>query len=453
MGAKKVKAITVVRTGKLIPEIHAPERVKALTQHLRKLKPDGSAPYFKWMQQALPAPERLKRQICYGCISGCNRTSYESPEGEKGKLLCTAGDFYKPLARSFYGNSNEVPFEAARLCNRYGIDIMFIQSVARWLQQCHLQGLLTEAEIDLPLSRIGSGEFIEELLRQISFRQDFGQALAEGMAATAGAIGGKARELFTHGAYDKMDRPLTYSPRLYLPNALLYALEFKKQTALLHRIVYTLIPWKYWSDGLPDSPASSGLVQQIMKRYWDFDGDFTSYAGQAQLAKAIQNRVYAQDNLILCDKTWSIVLTGNPDEPMISPDLEAELIQAVTGIKMDTAEFLRTGERVFNLQRALYIREGHRGVAEDTLPDSVFNEPLETEHNNAECLVPGKDGRPVSRKGATLDKPEFEEMRRDYYRISGWDPATGYPTAKILKALELSEVAADLKHRGLIEDG
>jgi aldehyde:ferredoxin oxidoreductase len=452
MGSKLLKAIAVLRTKKIIPPVYDVERLKELTHHLKQLKPDGSEPYFKWMQQEKTVQERLKRQICYGCISGCNRMSFESTDGEKGKLLCTAGDYYKPLARSYYGESNEVPFKATRLCDRYGIDITFILSLIRWLHQCHLRGLLKEEDIGIPISKIGSSEFIEHLVRQVSFKQGFGKVLAEGIDAAAGAVGGKAQELLTLSAYDKMDRPLTYSPRLYLPNALLYALEFKKQTALLHRIVYTLIPWKFWSDGLSGSPVSSRLVQRIMKSYWDFDGDFASYEGQAKLAKAIQNRVYAQDNLVLCDKAWSIVFTGIPEEPMVSPDLEAELFSTITGRNMATAEFLKTGERMFNLQRAIYLREGHQGIKEDTLPDSIFNLPLETEHNNAECVIPGKEGHPVSRKGATLNRAEFEKMRRDYYRISGWDIATGYPTANILNDLNLNDVSADLKRRKIIEN-
>ena len=50
----------------------------------------------------------------------------------------------------------------------------------------------------------------------------------------------------------------------------------------------------------------------------------------------------------------------------------------------------------------------------------------------------------VKRKGATLDRNDFEQLKIEYYRLRGWDAETGLPTEDKLKALGLVDVAADL---------
>jgi aldehyde:ferredoxin oxidoreductase len=63
--------------------------------------------------------------------------------------------------------------------------------------------------------------------------------------------------------------------------------------------------------------------------------------------------------------------------------------------------------------------------------------------------VPGRGGRPKSRKGALVDKGEFERMRDEYYGYRGWDAASGLQTISKLEGLDLRDVAQDLKKRKL----
>jgi aldehyde:ferredoxin oxidoreductase len=67
---------------------------------------------------------------------------------------------------------------------------------------------------------------------------------------------------------------------------------------------------------------------------------------------------------------------------------------------------------------------------------------------NPDLIVPGPQGRPVSRKGVTLDRNDFEQLKIEYYRLRGWDAETGLPTEDKLKALGLTDVAADLNPYG-----
>ena len=64
--------------------------------------------------------------------------------------------------------------------------------------------------------------------------------------------------------------------------------------------------------------------------------------------------------------------------------------------------------------------------------------------------MPGKNGEIVSRKGAKIDRKDFEDLKSEYYDLRGWDIASRLPTEKKLLELDLADIAADLKARGLI---
>ena len=85
----------------------------------------------------------------------------------------------------------------------------------------------------------------------------------------------------------------------------------------------------------------------------------------------------------------------------------------------DENELYRLGERVFNLQRAILIREGHQGREDDTLPEPFYTVPLQTDRHNPECLVPGKEGQVITKKGTVLDREKFETLKDEYYALRG----------------------------------
>ncbi|RLI41614.1 aldehyde:ferredoxin oxidoreductase, partial [Candidatus Bathyarchaeota archaeon] len=90
--------------------------------------------------------------------------------------------------------------------------------------------------------------------------------------------------------------------------------------------------------------------------------------------------------------------------------------------------FMKTGERIWNLIRAFNVREGI-GRKEDTLPLRIFEDPLPS----------------GIAKGKVLPKEHFEKMLKEYYVLRGWDPETGIPTYEKLKELELEDVAKSLR--------
>jgi aldehyde:ferredoxin oxidoreductase len=124
----------------------------------------------------------------------------------------------------------------------------------------------------------------------------------------------------------------------------------------------------------------------------------------------------------------------------------------VTGREISEQELYRIGERVFNLQRAILAREGHFGKDEDQLPETWYDKPLRGDPTNPECLVPGKNGEALSRKGAVVDRADFERTRDEYYRLRGWDPVTGLQSGARLEELGLIGVADGLSQKRLARD-
>jgi aldehyde:ferredoxin oxidoreductase len=166
----------------------------------------------------------------------------------------------------------------------------------------------------------------------------------------------------------------------------------------------------------------------------------------------IQDREYAKDCLVLCSFLWPVLDIANSDDYAGDPSLESQLLSAVTGWEISEQELYRTGERVFNLQRAILVREGHRGKDEDQLPETWFTKPLKGDPTNPECLVPGKNGEALSRKGSVVDRAEFERTKDEYYRLRGWDPVTGLQSRARMEELGLTGIADGLLQKRLARD-
>jgi len=101
----------------------------------------------------------------------------------------------------------------------------------------------------------------------------------------------------------------------------------------------------------------------------------------------------------------------------------------VIGAKLTEAELLKIGERLWNLERAILVREGRRRDT-DALPDYLFT-------------LTNLLGSPP------VDKKKFEGLKDTYYTLRGWNPSTGIPTRAKLEELGLKDVADELKSRGI----
>jgi aldehyde:ferredoxin oxidoreductase len=443
MGSKNLKAIVVA--GDKRPRAADPERLSTLADRILELRRDT---WLGWLNEL---PDRTRSRPCYGCGIGCFRRSYEEG-GRRYKAFCQAMHAYAGPASRYQKDYAGVLLHAVRLCDRYGLDTTVMQPLIDWLGNCFKEGLLNEKATGLPLSRIGSAEFIETLTRMIALREGFGDVLARGMIKAAPEIGKRAQELLTTQVLTRAGESRDYDPRLVLTNTLLYATEPRRPINQVHELTHALWLWLNWNRGVEPCFLSYNDFRKVAENFWGGPAaaDFTNYTGKALAAKKIQDRAYAKESTILCDFLWPIIWVRFAEDHTGDPAMESRVLSAITGRQIDQAGLARIGERVFNQQRAVLLRQGWGGRRDDRLLDYLHDEPLPFVFFNPDCIVPGPNGEMISRKGTRIAREDFEALKDEYYTLRGWDVATGLPTEKGLRELDLADVATDLKTRGLL---
>ena len=448
MGSKNLKAVVVRAGNKIRPVAADPEKLNSLAERVYQLRVNNFEDYGHLL------PLNMQMKACYGCISGCTRGIYENESGRKFKSLCQAASVYIGPATKYYGAEKgaEANRLANQLCDLYGLDTAVLSPLIDWLGQCYRNGILSDKETGLPLSRIGSLEFITRLVQQLSFREGFGDILARGTLKAAMYIGKDSMKLVHSVLITRANETRDYDPRLILANAMIYATEPRRAIQLLHSIALPLARWINWREGYQDAHLSTKAFQEIAETYWGGTeaGDLSTAEGKALAARNIQNYGYVKESLIVCDLSWPIYQVKEFDEEIGRSTLESRIVSAVTGRHLNEEELIKTGERIFNLQRAILLRQGRPGREGDVLFEYLFQEPVDGFFFNPDCIVPGTDGQEYSRMGAILGRDEFENMKTEYYALRGWDNDSGLPTEEKFKDLDLGDIADELREKGLM---
>ena len=449
MGSKKLKAVAVKGSGSR-PKVAHPEKLSELTKYLREAQ-QGRGMFLLRLPNWPQTDEGIRQQVCYGCIIGCYRVSYKASDGEEGKFFCQSSEFYKKPALDYYGARNEVPFHVNRLCNQYGLDTKALANIIEWLSRCHKADILTDDDIGIPISKLGSIEFIETLVKKISLREDFGDTLAQGIHRAADSLGDKAKEILSNYLYKTSQTSGYYDGRTYITTGLFYAMEPREPIAQLHTVCRLARRWKNWADGLKGAYLSSDVIHAIAQRFWgsQLAADFSTYEGKALAAKKIQDREYVIACLVLCGNSYPNTDVPYSEDHVGDSAIESKVYSAVTGNEVGEEELDGIGERVFNLQRAILVREGHQGREDDHPAEFNFTVPTVADFTNPDCIVPGKDGELISRKGAVIDREKYEEMLDEYYQLRGWDIPSGLQTKAKLEELHLGDISRQLEQRGL----
>jgi len=446
MGSKNLKAVAVRGGGRI--SVANPERYGELADRARQLRKGMGMGITPGTDQRM----KLKKDYCFGCPGAfCFRGTYRASNGKEGKFMCGSATFYILRARKYYGEWNEVPFLASMACNEYGVDTHQMDTMMQWLAKCHQAGILTEENTGIPLSKQGSLEFIETLVKKIALREGFGDVLGQGTIRAASALGKGAEDLLTDYITDTGHFALIENPRMYVSTGLLYAMEPRQPMSQLNEMgsLNLWLMWVYKQDG---AFVSNDVFRAIGKRLFGSEAsvDFTTYEGKALAAKMIQDRECAKESLILCSYLFPVMFSRQTEDRVGDPSLESKLLSAVTGREVDEEGLYRVGERVFNLQRAILAGEGHRGRESDRISGYNFTKPLKFDLHNPELLSPGPGDAVVSKRGAVLDREKFEALKSEYYGLRGWDVATGLQTSTKLGEIGLSDVAAELGRRELL---
>jgi aldehyde:ferredoxin oxidoreductase len=421
MGSKNLKAIVVQGTGN--PKVADPEKLKELNRYTIQISKrlDLTIPPDVTMSGHGHLLEKIGKGKCYQCGLVCIRNKYRY--GNRSDLedyrRCEAMEYYMPWKYGYDDEPVDTFYNAPILANDYSICTFELRSTINWLYECYRSDSLTEEETGLPLSKIGTEEFLQKLLYSITYREGLGELLAEGLFRAGKQVPEKARNLLNPGILPVGEND-AYMPRSSVVHALLDPMEPRMSRPLFHAGFARAARMTNMMN--PDvSPVTDEVFRQIAREFWGSEAaaDAASYKGKALAAVNIQNRAYLEDSLGLCDSAWPIAYSFSKPDPAGDPDLEAKLYSAVTG--NNSSELDLVMERVFTIQRLIMIREGR------TLPDDDY--PYE-----------GNFEMKVDLPGKPLDRDKYLQMLKEYYRLRGWDETLGIPLYSTLERLGIEDM-------------
>ncbi len=406
MGSKNLKAIAVRGTGGV--KVAEPERFIAgvascyatlddpYTEHfhqtgtpgvLELVHEYGAMPTRNFQQGENPEYGKLTGEVladtlsvrkrmgmgCPACPIACGRVSrVDNPDFEG----LGAGPEYETIGMfgsSCYTNDFEPVCKANFICNRMGMDTISAGNSIACVMEMYEAGIIPAEDIGFPLP-FGDAEGMVRLTQMIADREGFGDLLAEGAW--------RMTEHYGHTEYfmgvKKQEFP-SYDGRALQGMALGYATQPRGACHIRGELqdldLYGQVGWRVTTDRGLDA---------VDPLRWD---------DKPELAVDVQDWFCLIDSCGVCNFVWFM---GCHEDQM------RELIEAATGIDMGGHEgFMRTGDRIFNLE-TLFNRRAGMTAADDTLPERMLKTPM-------------PDG-PAKGHVCQLDK-----MLPPYYELRGWD--------------------------------
>ncbi len=334
------------------------------------------------------------KKACFACPLSCGRISEikTGPYASKGE-----GPEWQALAAfgSKCGIDNlEAITYGQFLCNEYGLDFISAGNTIAFAMECYEKGVLTKKDTDGLELKFADSDVMIELVHKIAKREGVGNLLAEGTKIVSEKLDKGTEKFAMH--VKGLELP-GYDPRAAKIAGLAYATANRggcHTTAYIAVLVFIGIPSFLEEIDVGD------ILQEI-----------------PETAKVVKD---LEDVLAVFDAMGGCKFMG-----MVSTTEDwATLISNLTGWEFTTKDFRRTGERIYNLERAFNIREGLTR-ADDTLPKRLLEEPM------PEGPAEGQ----VVNLNPLLDA---------YYEFRGWDKKTGKPTPEKLKELGLDEVIKEI---------
>jgi aldehyde:ferredoxin oxidoreductase len=359
----------------------------------------GYVDYTYEMAERVSGENVIKQQkskyACQSCPLGCGGiidiTSgrYRGITGHKPE--------YETMA-AFGGlimhNNLEAIIELNEMCNRAGLDTISTGGTIAFAIECFENGILDQNATNGLSLGWGKTDEIVKLTEMIIKRQGIGDVLADGVRAASRKIGNGADFFAVHAGGQELSM---HDTRLDPGHAISYQCE---PTPGRHTIA------SYQETDLRSGKKLFPQVRQMVKQAGDKDSK--------KIALLIATSIYAQ--LINCT---GLCLLGvdSLDYPMV------DYLNAATGWDLPADEYFKTGRRIQALRKAFNIREGLR--------------PRDTKLHHRALGQPPQSIGPL--KGKSVD---LESMEATYYRILGFDKATGGPTPQTLQELEIEELIA-----------
>lgn len=410
MGSKNLKAIAVVGSGSV--KVANPEAFKKAVMKSRRiiqahpvggaglkafgtdvlvniLNQTGGLPtrnfrdgYFPNANavggESLSAKYLVRPRGCFSCIISCGRgTKVTNPK--------YAGEGEGPEYESAWAfgpdcgiDDMDAVIKANYLCNELGLDTITMGTTIAAAMDLYEDGVITTKDTGGFALTFGNAEAMVEMVRLTGLREGFGEKLALGSYRLGECYGHPEYSMSTK----KQEMP-AYDPRVVQGVGLNYATSNRGGC---HVRGYT-------------------VAVEVLGN--PFKMDNLAVEGKANLTVTFQNLTAALDASGAC-----LFTTFG-----IGADELAEMLSALTGLDYSTEEFMKCGDRIWNMERVYNLKAGIP-ASDDKLPARLLTNPVLT----------------GPAKGNVAHVPE---MLGEYYQLRGWSE-DGIPTAEKLSTLSLS---------------
>ncbi len=300
----------------------------------------------------------LKRNYaCWNCFIACGR--YISMHTRFGDIEIDGPEYETIYSLGGLIGTNDLGDLAYLnyLADIYGLDTITLGNVIGLAIEAAKRGRIS-LKIDY-----GDTESFAQLIKDIAYRKDIGDLLAEGAVKASEKLG--LKEIVVHV---KKLEPAGYDPRVLKGMSIGYAISPRGACHL--RVMAYYVDIKGFA-GPPDE-----LSERKVRKLIEFEDFMTSF-----------------DSLMICKFGRDIYKL----------DLMWRLYNAVTGLDISYDDFRKSLERITLLTRLINEREGF-SRSDDRLPERIYRESIK--HN-------GKEFK--------LSKDEFEKALDIYYRLRGID--------------------------------
>ena len=131
-----------------------------------------------------------------------------------------------------------------------------------------------------------------------------------------------------------------------------------------------------------------------------------------------------------------------------SPDIELLYYQAVTGKKESFADTMRTGQKIWTLERAIRAMHGRSRQTEDFFPYMYMPGASGFAIYGGVPIYENGRWRSDNAPDMYLDRKGVDDFKSHFYALEGWDREHGWPTRATLEGFGLKKVADTLEAGG-----
>ena len=364
--------------------------------------------FHKVNGETLAEEYNIVNKGCLSCPIKCARTVTVEGEYVKGPELETLG----LLGGGILNKDLYHILKWNKELDDLGLDTISASNTLAYAMEANERGLWNNG------LKFGDIEGISKIWDDIAFRRGIGNELAEGSKRLSEKYGGKEFAMQSKGL-----ELAAYEPRRAVGQGLGYAVSNRGGCHLNGGYLVILEGLGLNIDAqTPHAKADFTMMFQDLMEMISATGQclFTSYAFfPGFLITRPNGAIATAANKLLPHLGWAIRLM-NKFPRVLAFHLpvfhHTKMMQKAVGMPMTFGKYLQTGERGFNLERAVNVRFGV-SAAKDSLPKRLTDVPQDP--NDPRTRVP------------------LEQMKKIYYQARGWDKS-GIPTCRTLKKLKIA---------------